>query len=86
MTKKIANYEAPRLTVVEFRTERGYASSFPGVSGKIQMYADALQQEMDLVDHDGHGNLVGGYMDGPAEDNSNPFGGSGWEFQNGSYF
>lgn len=80
-------YEPPQLTVVEFKLEKGYAaSSFPGVAGNVQMFADALQQEIDLVDHDGNGNLVGGYMNGPAEDNSNPYGGSGWEFQNGSYF
>lgn len=85
MTKKIANYEAPRLTVVEFRTERGYAASSFGPVQTVQIYADALQREIDLANQDASGNLVGGYMDGAAIDNSNPTEG-GWTFENGSYF
>lgn len=87
MKKKITNYEAPQLTVVEFRMERGFATSTLSVwsaQQRIQTFVD--QQMIEAQDNDGQGNLVGGYMNGEAIDNSNPIGGSGWEFENGGWF
>lgn len=82
MTKKIANYEAPRLTVVEFRTEKGFAVSSFGALETVQM----LNNQFEAITMDVNGNLVAGYMDGEAIDNSGDPVGSGWEFQNGGYF
>jgi hypothetical protein len=79
MTKKIANYEAPRLTVVEFRTERGYAGSFNAVQ-TINMFADRESQRVILME--GDHNFVGGYMDGEREDNSDPIG--NWTLTDGT--
>lgn len=90
MKKNKQNYVAPGLTVVEFRVEKGYA-----VSGPLDKWSSSAQQIQMLVEtemgymsesNDGEGNLVGGYMNGEAIDNSNPTGGSGWEFENGGWF
>ena len=83
MKKKITNYEAPQLTVVEFRMENGFAlSSWSATAQQIQMFAEQQQEIVPSED----GQLVGGYMDGQAIDNSNPTGGSGWEYENGGWF
>lgn len=84
--KKNTNYEAPQLTVVEFRMERGFATSTLSVwsaQQRIQTFVD--QQMIEAQDNDGQGNLVGGYMTG-TEDHSTPIGGSGWEYENGGWF
>ena len=72
MKKNKLIYEAPQLTVVEFRTERGYAQSSFGAVERVNMYVDATMAA--LAVQDANGNLVGGYMDGSAIDNSEPTG------------
>lgn len=83
MKKKITNYEAPQLTVVEFRMERGYATSF----GPSQV-ANMIDQQAQQVLMDANGNLVAGYVgdDGRTHDESEIPTGSSWTFENGSYF
>lgn len=86
MKKKITNYEAPQLTVVEFRMERGYAESAYTIHGAAQQINMFLaEQEMIAANDGANGNLVGGYMT-ETEDHSNPIGGSGWEYENGGHF
>ena len=84
MKKKITNYEAPQLTVVEFRMERGYAQSTLSVwsaAQRVQTFVD--QQMIDQADM-AEGGLVAGYMD--HQDYTNPTEGSGWRFEDGGYF
>lgn len=86
MKKKITNYEAPQLTVVEFRMERGFAESAYTINGVAQQINMFMAEQEAITANDNHGNLVGGYMDGEAIDHSNPTGGSGWEYENGGWF
>ena len=91
MTKKIANYEAPRLTVVEFRTERGYAGS-PSPEGTFVIQAqqlidaqitnEVIQMQMGQVED---GKVIASNMFG-NEDNSNAGSSSGWQYANGGWF
>lgn len=85
MKKKITNYEAPQLTVVEFRLEKGFAASSLSVWGAqqaIQTFVD--QQMIDQANMTSDGQLVAGYM--THEDQTDPTSGSGWQFTDGSYF
>ena len=85
MKKKITNYEAPQLTVVEFRMEKGFATSALSVwnaQQRIQTFVD--QQMLDQSDLTQDGQLVAGYMD--HVDYTNPTSSSGWQFGDGSYF
>lgn len=82
MKKKQNKYLPPALTVVEFRTERGYAGSFSPVQ-EVNMFID--QQMLETTQTDANGNLVGAYMTG-YENNVNPGFSSGWAFENGGHF
>lgn len=89
MTKKIANYEAPRLTVVEFRTERGYAGSPEGnfvIQAQqlidAQITNEVIQMQMGQVED---GKVIASNMFG-NEDNSNAGSSSGWQYANGGWF
>ncbi len=88
MKKKITNYEAPQLTVVEFRMEKGFAVSgpFSQTVNMVNFYSSTLAEEAQQLA--GDNGMVGGVMgEGQTtEDHSNPYGGSGWTFENGSYF
>lgn len=80
-------YITPLLTVVEFRTERGYAESsytWTTPAEQINMFVSA---ELEMVDqNDGtDGNLAAGYLGG-QEDHSNAANGSSWSYANGSWF
>lgn len=82
MEKNKLLYESPQLTVVEFKVEHGFAGSFTAVQS-INMFIDREKTGLGLKD--GDDNFVGGYMDGPAEDNSDPIG--NWSLTNGDgYF
>lgn len=85
MKKNKHNYVAPGLTVVEFRVEKGYAYS---ITSPVQQINTEIEHMMFMAQPAGDNNnsLVGGYMDGAAIDNSNPTGGSGWEYENGGWF
>lgn len=84
MKKNKKIYEAPLLTVVEFRTERGFAfSSWAGenVANEINMM---VALEVQAHANDGSGNLVAGEMNG-QEDHSGDVSGE-WSYANGSWF
>ena len=86
MKKEKNTYIPPVLTVVEFKTERGYAASATifGTAENINMFIDAEMSS--IASKDGEGNLVAGYMDGAAIDNSQNPSATGWEYENGGYF
>lgn len=87
MTKKIANYEAPRLTVVEFRTERGFAASGDNLFIDARQAIDAYVNEELLIrmgETGSNGDVLAATMEG-NHDYSNPFG-TGWQYDNGSWF
>ena len=91
MKKEKNTYITPLLTVVEFKAERGYAYSFANVTEagqqvelQLQGYLDMAHSEAGVIND--RNSFVGGYMNGAAEDNSDPVSGTGWTFENGSYF
>lgn len=88
MTKKIANYEAPRLTVVEFRTERGYATSGDNLLVNSQQYIQGFidrEVENQLMGVTDDGRVVAATMDG-NEDHTNATNGSAWAYADGTWF
>lgn len=90
MKKEKNTYITPILTVVEFKTERGYAYSFGGnvdeVGNHIQDQLMFFVNESQISTGDAtlENGFVGGYMTGAAEDNSSAVG--DWTYQNGSHF
>jgi hypothetical protein len=85
-------YETPTLTVVEFRTERGFATSGEGnfVINTHQKIDEAIEnslgQHMVIGQTDmGRGGIVAGGMTG-NEDHSGDGGSSGWQYSNGGWF
>ena len=87
-------YETPTLTVVEFRTERGFAdSSEPGSYVKTaQQRVDAFLEndlaqrfQMGQTNTSGNGGIVAGGMGG-NEDHSDAGSGSAWQYADGGWF
>ena len=88
MTKKIANYEAPRLTVVEFRTERGYATSGDNLLVNSQQYIQGFidrEVENQLMGVTDYGRVVAATL-GENEDHTNATSGSVWAYADGGWF
>lgn len=91
MKKEKNTYITPLLTVVEFKTERGYALSAnvfdPGMQA-AQAINDFIDEErsIQVAQQNGlTGEAIGGQMYG-NEDNSNPGGSSNWQYSNGGWF
>ena len=88
MEKEKNTYIPPILTVVEFKTERGYATSAlnPGLQA-VQSINDFVDREMSIQMAQGNANgeAVGGQMYG-NEDMSNVGGSSDWQYSNGGWF
>ncbi len=88
MTKKITNYEAPRLTVVDFRTERGYATSGDNLLVNSQQYIQGFidrEVENQLMGVTDDGRVVAATLDG-NEDHTNATSGSVWAYADGGWF
>ena len=90
MKKKITNYEAPQLTVVEFRMERGYAVSDGNLIVSAQQQVNALitsevEMQMTMGQLDNNGNVIASEMGG-NQDMSNAGGSSEWQYANGGWF
>lgn len=79
-------YETPTLTVVEFRTERGFAEStlVKNASDAVNAFVDT-EMAIRIAQQDASGNVIAGNMAG-NEDNSNAGGSSGWQYANGGWF
>lgn len=85
MKKNRQNYEAPTLTVVEFRIERGYAESTFNF-GAVQRINNFVNESLEIQMNNGtDGNFNAGFMNG-YEDHSNDAGGSNWQYGNGGWF
>ncbi len=87
MEKEKNTYMPPILTVVEFKTERGYAASGDAVWNAAQQINMFVAAESDMVgQNDGSdGNMAAGYLGG-NEDHSSDGGGSSWSYANGRWF
>jgi hypothetical protein len=88
MKKEKKIYESPQLTVVEFRVERGFATSDTLASSAqqlVQGYIDMEVQAQLMGQVDEGGNAVAGYMSG-NDDHSNAGGGSSWQYADGGWF
>lgn len=85
MKKNKKIYEAPLLTVVEFRTEMGYASSgrFKPVE-QINMFIDMELNNVG-INSGTDGNLAAGYLSNEWGDHSGDVSGN-WSYANGSWF
>lgn len=86
MEKEKNTYIPPILTVVEFKTERGYAASADVVwnaAQEINMFV-AAESDMTAGNDGSDGNMAAGYLGG-NEDHSNDASGS-WSYSNGSWF
>ncbi len=88
MEKVKKAYIAPLLTVVEFRTERGYEGSaaitWETPAQQINMFI-MTESGMITEEHDENGNLAAGYMGG-QEDHSGDGSSSNWSYANGGWF
>ena len=86
MKKEKKIYESPQLTVVEFRTERGFAEStlVKNASDAVNAFVDT-EMAIRIAQQDASGNVIAGNMAG-NEDNSNVGGSSGWQYANGGWF
>lgn len=86
MKKEKNTYITPLLTVVEFKTERGYADSAFTWQTPAQQINMFIMTESGMIteQNDGDGNLVAGYME-QNEDHSNDASGS-WQYSNGGWF
>ena len=86
-------YETPTLTVVEFRTERGFAGSPTGnfmidTHQKVDAFIenDLTQRfNMGQPNTSGSGGIVAGGMGG-NNDHSGDGGSSPWQYGNGGWF
>lgn len=89
MKKDKKTYITPLLTVVEFKTERGYAQSenenlVMNASMRINEFVDE-QMAIQVADANENGEAVGAQMYG-NEDYSNVGGSSNWQYSNGGWF
>ena len=86
MKKEKNTYITPILTVVEFKTERGYAQSglVMNASMRINEFVDE-QMAIQVAQANENGEAVGAQMYG-NEDYSNPGGSSNWQYSNGGWF
>lgn len=87
MKKEKNTYIPPVLTVVEFKTERGFAASGL-VMNAVQNINDFADQEMLIrmaQDNPLTEEAVGGQMYG-NEDHTNAGGSSAWQYSNGGWF
>ena len=86
MKKEKNTYITPLLTVVEFKTERGYAQSdlVMNASMRIDEFVDE-QMAIQVAQANENGEAVGAQMYG-NEDYSNPGGSSNWQYSNGGWF
>lgn len=86
MKKEKNAYIPPVLTVVEFKTERGYADSGL-VMNAAQNINDFVDQEMQIrvAQSNSNGEAVGGQMYGNV-DMTNPGASSNWQYENGGWF
>lgn len=88
MKKEKNTYITPLLTVVEFKTERGYALSTDSLiidsQQAIQLFIDKEieGQQMGMVDD---GRAVAGTMTG-NDDHTNAGSGSNWSYSDGGWF
>lgn len=88
MKKNKKIYEAPLLTVVEFRTEKGFAASddnyIVNSQQAIQAFIDKEihSQVMGMTTENG---VVAATMEG-NEDHTNAGGGTSWQYSNGGWF
>lgn len=88
MEKVKKAYIAPLLTVVEFRTERGYSASYNLIISsqqKIQGFIDKEVEMQMMGELDASGNVTAADMLG-NEDYSGGAAGTGWQYDNGSWF
>ena len=85
MEKVKKAYIAPLLTVVEFRTERGYEGSL--IMNASMRINEVVDQEMAIhvAQANENGEAVGAQMYG-NEDYSNVGGSSNWQYSNGGWF
>ncbi len=86
MKKEKNTYITPILTVVEFKTERGYAQSglVMNASMRINEFVDE-QMAIQVAQANENGEAVSAQMYG-NEDYSNPGGSSNWQYSNGGWF
>lgn len=86
MEKEKNTYIPPILTVVEFKTERGYADSVTRWDPvqQINMFV-AAEADMTAGNDGSDGNMAAGYLGG-TEDHSGDGGSSNWSYANGSWF
>lgn len=87
MKKNRQNYEAPTLTVVEFRIEKGYADSTRTFSA-VQRINNFVDESLVITggnDGTSNGDFNAGFMNGYV-DHSNDGGGSSWQYGNGGWF
>ena len=87
MKKEKNTYITPLLTVVKFKTERGYAQSenlVMNASMRIDEFVDE-QMAIHVAQANENGEAVGAQMYG-NEDYSNPGGSSNWQYSNGGWF
>lgn len=86
MKKNRQNYEAPTLTVVEFRIERGFADSgnlAVGFRQSINSFVDenlTIAMGQQNVNNEPIGASMGNI------DVTNPGGSSAWQYSNGGWF
>ena len=89
MKKEKNTYIPPVLTVVEFKTERGYAESATSlVMNSVQRINEFADQEMTIRmanESPLTGEAIGGEMYGNV-DQTNPGGSSNWQYSNGGWF
>ena len=86
-------YETPTLTVVEFRTERGFADSTTGnfvidTHQKVDAFIEndlAQRFNMGQTNTSGSGGIVAGGMGG-NDDHSGDGSSSPWQYGNGGWF
>ena len=84
MEKNKLLYESPQLTVVEFKVERGYATSNLVMQAQqnIQSFVDA-EMTIRVADQESHGEVVASVL---GENQNQNEGGSNWQYSNGSWF
>lgn len=87
MKKEKNTYITPLLTVVEFKTERGYAASENLVMNASMCIDEFVDEQMAIhvAQANENGEAVGAQMYG-NEDYSNPGGSSNWQYSNGGWF
>lgn len=84
MKKNKQNYEAPQLTVVEFRMERGFAESnlVMNAQQSIQAFVD-MQMTIQVAQQNENDEVIAANL-GANQDQS--AGGSAWQYSSGSWF